>query len=92
MEGLRQRELCDHLMLNYREMAVIAKQLVSRGALISTSESSDLDSSRIPVPLGLGSINRLSIPHQTVISYDVGLLANLLTLGNRTIKEIPATP
>ena len=31
---------------------------VSRGALISTSESSYLDSSRIPVPLGLGSINR----------------------------------
>ena len=29
---------------------------VSRGALISTSESSYLDSSRIPVPLGLGSI------------------------------------
>lgn len=27
MEGLRQRELCDRLMLNYREMAVTAKQL-----------------------------------------------------------------
>lgn len=27
MEGLRQRELCDRLKLNYREMAVTAKQL-----------------------------------------------------------------
>ena len=27
MEGLRQRQLCDRLMLNYREMAVTAKQL-----------------------------------------------------------------
>lgn len=27
MEGLRQRELCDRLMLNYRETAVTAKQL-----------------------------------------------------------------
>jgi hypothetical protein len=27
MEGLRQRELCDRLKLNYREMAVTAKRL-----------------------------------------------------------------
>ena len=27
IEGLRQRELCDRLQLNYRGMAVIAKQL-----------------------------------------------------------------
>ncbi|MEG4999374.1 MULTISPECIES: hypothetical protein [unclassified Microcoleus] len=27
MEGLRQRELCDRLMLDYREMAATAKQL-----------------------------------------------------------------
>ena len=27
IKGLRQRQLCDRLQLNYREMAVIAKQL-----------------------------------------------------------------
>ena len=27
MEGLRQRQLCDRLMLNYREVAATAKQL-----------------------------------------------------------------